>query len=68
MNQQLANILHNMYQFSIGLNKTIFRWNLAPKGLKILAGTDSSGIVTWHGRKYYVTYDWQSSAIVIENY
>ena len=67
MNQELANILHNVWSFSHCLNKTFFRWQTAPANLKVLAGTDYSGIVQWHGRKYHVTRDWESSSIIIEN-
>jgi len=66
MNQELANILHTVWSFSTGLNKTLFRWNTAPDNLKVLAGTDNSGIVKWHGKKYHITRDWESSSIIIE--
>ena len=66
MNQELANVLHNVWSFSTGLNKTLFRWHIAPTNLVVLAGTDTSGIVKWYGKKYHVTPDWESSSIIIE--
>jgi len=65
MNQLLGNILFDMYQYSAGLKKHIFRWTEAPNELIILAGTDTSGIVQWDGRKYHVAYEHNTNAIVI---
>ena len=65
-NQELANVLYGIYQFSIGLNKTCFNWNKSPKKLKVLAGTDESGIVKWYGTDYYVYHSWATDSITIE--
>ena len=67
MNQELGNILHNIWLFSKGLNKTVFQWNMLPASLDVLACTDTSGFVKWHGKRYYVCHDWQSNSIIIEN-
>ncbi len=67
MNQLLGNILFDLYQFSAGLNKHHFQWTRAPTGLEVLAGTDTTGLVKWQGKRYYVCYEWQTNAIVIEN-
>ena len=50
MNQLLGNILFDLYQFSSGLNKHHFQWTRAPKGLQVLAGTDTTGLVKWQGK------------------
>jgi hypothetical protein len=68
MNQELGNVLFSIFQFSTGLNKSLFQWHKSPKTLAVLAGTDASGIVLWHGRKYYVSHEWATNSIVIENY
>jgi hypothetical protein len=68
MNKELGDILHNIWLFSTGLNKTLFQWNKSPTGLTVLAGTDTTGIVKWKGRKYYVSHEWQTNSIIVENY
>lgn len=65
-NQELGNVLHNIYKFSEGLGKTHFQWTKSPKNLQVLAGTDESGFVKWYGQKYYVSHDWKTNSIEIE--
>ena len=66
-NKQLIEILSNIYKFSEGLNKKIFMWDKLPKNVKILAGTDNSGIVKWNHKEYYVYYEWLTKTVQIED-
>ena len=65
-NDELLKILQDIYQFSTGLNKTIFKWNLLPKNVLCLAGRDWSGILQYKRVKYYVFYAYESKLIIIE--
>lgn len=62
----LHEIISSIWTFSEGLNKTHFNWNNLPKQVKVLAGTDTSGLVRFKKRDYYVHYEWTTNAIVIE--
>jgi len=64
-NQELANILWDCWNYSAGLKKSLFRWNVSHKSLKVLSGTDTSAIVQWGGSKYHVYHEYQSNAIII---
>lgn len=54
--------------FCKGLNKYRFQWHLLPHTIKILAATDTTGIVLYHGVKYYVSHDYSTDTITIERY
>ena len=67
MDNQLKIILEKTYQFAPGLNKHIFMWDKTPKSLKVLAGTDNSGIVKFCNKEYYVYHNYKENKIIIEN-
>lgn len=53
-NQELGNLLSNAFQFSPGVNKSVFRWARLDPRVTVLAGTDTTGIVVWCHTKYFV--------------
>jgi len=65
-NQELANTLWDCWNYSEGLKKSLFRWNVSHKSLKVLSGNDTSGIVQWHGAKYYVCHEYAPNSITID--
>jgi hypothetical protein len=65
MHNQLLTILRDCWQFSTGLNKFLFQWNKTPANLTVLAATDNSGIVKFHGIKYHVQYQHDTDLIDI---
>jgi sucrose-6-phosphate hydrolase SacC (GH32 family) len=65
MHNQLLTILRDCWQFSSSLNKFKFQWHLTPANLTILAATDNSGIVKFHGIKYHVQYQHNTDLINI---
>lgn len=66
--KELHTILQGVWQHEPGPKKYIFKWNRLPATVKLLAGTDSSGLVEFEGVKYYVNYFWGTNTIVVELY
>ena len=64
--EQLKEILKEIWTFAPGLNKHTFDWRKTPKSIVMLAATDSSALLKFQGTEYYVNYVWKTDSIEVE--
>lgn len=62
----LLKIFTDIYTYHLGLKKVCFCWYKLPKGIKVLAVTDTSGLFVYNNTRYYVSHDYASNSIIIE--
>lgn len=61
----LLKIFTDLYAYHIGLKKMAFLWYKLPKGIEVVACTDSSGLFIYNNSRYYVSADIHNNVTVL---